>query len=73
MNYIENFKFINEVNFFSRLNNNLKSLLSKNIIKVYFEPNDIIVKEGDLASCLYIIKEGEVECVINGKLIRTLK
>ena len=73
MNYIENFKFINEVNFFSGLNNNLKSLLSKNIIKVYFEPNDIIVKEGDLASCLYIIKEGEVECVINGKLIRTLK
>ena len=72
-NYMENIKFINDINFFSGLSNNLKTLLSKNIIKVYFEPKDIIVKEGDLASCLYIIKEGEVECVMNGKLIRTLK
>ena len=72
-NYMENIKFINDINFFSGLSNNLKTLLSKNIIKVYFEPKDVIVKEGDLASCLYIIKEGEVECVMNGKLIRTLK
>ena len=72
-NYMENFKFINDINFFSGLSDNLKTLLSKNIIKFYFEPKDIIVKEGDLASCLYIIKEGEVECVMNGKLIRTLK
>lgn len=70
---MENIKFINDINFFSGLSNNLKTLLSKNIIKVYFEPKDVIVKEGDLASCLYIIKEGEVECVMNGKLIRTLK
>ena len=30
-------------------------------------------KENDVANCLYIIKEGEVECVSKGKTIRLLK
>lgn len=29
--------------------------------------------EGDVANCLYIIKDGEVDCTMNGRLIRTLK
>ena len=29
--------------------------------------------ENDVANCLYIIKEGEVECIIKGKCVRILK
>ena len=43
------------------------------MVKEIYDPNSIIVKEGDIGECLFIIKEGEVECVSNNILIRTLK
>ena len=73
INYNENIQFINGITLFTNLNKNLKTILARNLIKVYYDPKQIIVKEGDLASCLYIIKEGEVDCIRNGKFIRTLK
>lgn len=73
INFNENIQFVNGISLFTNLNKNLKTILERNLIKVYYEPKQTIVKEGDLASCLYIIKEGEVDCVGNGKYIRTLK
>jgi CRP-like cAMP-binding protein len=35
--------------------------------------NITIYVENDVANCLYIVKEGEVDCVSKGKIIRTLK
>jgi hypothetical protein len=32
----------------------------------------MLIVEGETASCLYIVKEGEVDCVSKGKVIRTL-
>ena len=32
--------------------------------------NQIIAKEGEEANCIYIIKEGEVNCVKEGRIIR---
>ena len=29
--------------------------------------------EGEIGSCLYIIQEGEVDCISQGKVVRTLK
>ncbi len=37
-----------------------------------YENGTVIIKEGDIGNCLYIIKQGEVECELQGKVIRTL-
>jgi cGMP-dependent protein kinase len=55
------------------LDNDQQTLLIFNLVKEIYDPNTIIVKEGDVGECLFIIKEGEVECVSNNSLIRTLK
>ena len=73
INFNENIQFINGIALFTNLQKNLKTILARNLIKVYYEAKQVIVKEGDLASCLYIIKEGEVDCIRNEKYIRTLK
>ena len=49
-----------------------KSILCSNIIKEQYEKGAVIVKEGDPANCIYIIKDGEVNCSRNGKLARTI-
>lgn len=63
------------------MKNDQKALLCANLIKEVYDPNSYIVKgkwegftnlEGDSASCLYIIKEGEVTCSQKGEVIRTL-
>ena len=54
------------------MKNDQKSLLCSSLIKEIYDPGMFIVKEGDVANCLYIIKEGEVECRQKGVLIRTL-
>jgi signal-transduction protein with cAMP-binding, CBS, and nucleotidyltransferase domain len=43
-----------------------------NLIKEAYESKKVIVKEGDTGGCLYIIKEGEVDCVLKNQVIRTL-
>lgn len=72
MNFEENKKFIESISIFSNIDNDLKSVLANNLIKEYHEPNDHIVREGDDANCMYIIKEGSVNCCKDGKVIRTL-
>lgn len=72
-NYEENKTFISKVSAFANLDPDHKSMLASNLIKVYYDKNDIIVKQGEVSNCLYIIKEGEVECISKNKSIRTLK
>ena len=69
----ENKKFIQSTPILSCLDINEKNILCSNLYKVSFEPGEYIVKEGEQADCLYIIKEGEVECSKKGKVIRILK
>jgi hypothetical protein len=47
-------------------------ILCMNLVKEAYEPKKVIVKEGDTGGCLYIIKEGEVDCVLKNQTIRTL-
>lgn len=35
--------------------------------------NLIVILDGEAATCIYIIKEGDVDCSINGTVVRTLK
>ena len=50
-----------------------KSVLCSNLIKEIYDIGSYIFKKGEKSSCLYIIKEGEVNCSINGKVVRILK
>ena len=71
-NFKENKKFIKSVNFLKVLENYQISILCFGLYKEMFVENQIIANEGDYANCIYIIKEGEVNCVKEGRIIRTL-
>ena len=71
-NFKENKKFINSISFFQALENYQISLLCSALYKEMYIANQIIAKEGEEANCIYIIKEGEVNCVKEGRIIRTL-
>jgi cGMP-dependent protein kinase len=73
LNYEENKHFVQSISILSNIDNDQKSILCSNLIKEIYEEGAVIVKEGDKANCLYIIKEGEVSCVFRGKVIVTLK
>ena len=74
INYEENLKFIENVSILSHMEQYQKTILSTNIVKEEFPKGRIIVKKGEISSCLYIIKNGCVECIDdNGNIIRTLK
>lgn len=73
INFEENKKFIQSVPILSNIENDQKTILCSSLIKEVFEEGATIVKEGELASCIYIVKEGEVNCIYKGNVIRTLQ
>jgi cGMP-dependent protein kinase len=72
-NFEENKTFIQSIPILSNLDHEQTAILSTSLLKETFDEQQIIVKEGDIAECLYIVKEGEVNCIRNGNIIRTLK
>ena len=72
-NFEENKTFIQSIPILANLDHEQTAILSTSLLKETFEEQQIIVKEGDIAECLYIVKEGEVDCIRNGNIIRTLK
>ena len=74
ISYEENLQFIDSVSVLSYMEQYQKTILSSNLVLEEFNQGRLIVKKGELSTCLYIIKEGEVECIDdNGIVIRTLK
>ena len=71
LNYEQNRKFLDSINL--PLDNSFKAILANNLLTQIYKSGDIICKEGDLGNCMYIIQSGEVNCVKNNKIIRTLK
>ena len=71
-NFNENKKFLTKVPVFNILNSYQLNLLCSCLYKEIFVKNQYIAKEGEQANCIYIIKEGEVNCVKNGRIIRIL-
>ena len=72
----ENKKFVNSIPILSSLGHTEKTILCNNLYKESFEEGTYIVKEGEQSSCLFFVKEGEVECINpkdNNKVIRTIK
>ena len=72
-NYKENKKFIQSIKFLQVLENYQISILCFALYTGLFTKGQVIANEGDFANCIYIIKEGEVNFIKDGKIIRTLK
>ncbi len=72
-NFKENKKFIQSIKFLQVLENYQISILCFALYKSLFTKGQIIANEGDFANCIYIIKEGEVNFIKDGRIIRTLK
>ena len=70
-NYEQNMKFLNGINI--PLDSTIKSIMANNLIQEIYNKDQYIFKEGEFGSCMYIIKEGEVECIKGDKVIRVLK
>lgn len=73
LQYEENKNFLDSINCLKSIESEQKNILSLNFTKDYYEIGSFICKKGDQANCLYIIKEGEINCVSNGKTIRVLE
>lgn len=74
LNYEENKNFLQSISILNSLVNDQKNILISNLNKENYEESKCIFKEGDVGSCLYYIKEGEVNCINKENLIiRTLK
>lgn len=72
LNFEENKSFVDSIGILSNLDNDQKQILCTNLIKEIYEKGDQIVKMGDQASCIYIIKEGTVGCFKDGEKVREL-
>jgi cGMP-dependent protein kinase len=59
--------------FFEAMTDSQKDLIANNLIVQNFKQGEQIIAEGDQASSYYIIKQGSVECVKDGKPFRVLK
>ena len=70
-NYEQNIKFLNGINI--PLDSTIKSIMANNLIQEIYHEGQYIFKEGEFGSCMYIIKEGEVECIKGDTVIRVLK
>ena len=70
-NYEQNMKFLDGLNM--PLDTTFKSIMANNLIQEIYLKGQYICKEGELAGCMYIIKDGEIECIKGDKVIRTLK
>jgi len=70
-NYEENMKFLDQVNL--PIESTLKSIMANNLIQEIYHKGDYICREGEFGSSLYIIKDGEVECIKGETVIRVLK
>ena len=73
MNYEENKNFIESIPILANIHYTQKTILCSFLYKENFQKGHFIVRKGDHANCLYIVKEGEVDCSLNGKVVRTLR
>ena len=71
LNYEQNMKFLEGINI--PLDSTIKSIMANNLIQEIYTKGQYICKEGEVGSCMYIIKEGEVECIKKDKVVRVLK
>ena len=70
-NYEQNMMFLEGLNM--PLDATSKSIMANNLIQEIYLKGQYICKEGEIGNCMYIVKDGEIECLKGDKVIRTLK
>ena len=70
-NYEQNMMFLEGLNM--PLDATSKSIMANNLIQEIYLKGQYICKEGEMGNCMYIVKDGEIECLKGDKVIRTLK
>ena len=70
-NYEQNMKFLDGLNM--PLDTTIKSIMANNLIQEIYLKGQYICKEGEIGNCMYIVKDGEIDCLKGDKVIRTLK
>ncbi|MCQ2816280.1 MAG: cyclic nucleotide-binding serine/threonine-protein kinase [archaeon] len=73
INFEENKTFIQSIPVLSKADHNIHTTLCMSLIKEKYEKGTYIVKEGEVPTCISIIKEGEVNVMKKDKLIRVMK
>ena len=71
LNYKESLEFIKNSNL--PLTEEIKLKMADNLVKNIYKEGDIIFQEGDISSCIYIVKEGEVEAYRNNTYTKSYK
>ena len=71
LNYKESLEFIKNSNL--SLTEEIKLKMADNLVKNIYKEGDIIFQEGDISSCIYIVKEGEVEAYRNNTYTKSYK
>jgi len=71
LNYKESLEFIKNSNL--PLTEEIKLKMADNLVKNIYKEGDIIFQEGDISSCIYIVKEGEFEVYRNNTYIKSYK
>lgn len=72
INFREYMSFIESIYILSHLEHYQKTLLASTLLKGSYKQGAAIVTKGNKAHSLYFIKEGQVECVKDNVVIRTL-
>ena len=70
-NYKEFIAFIKNMNL--PISDAVKIKMTNYLVKNIYKAKDIICKEGEPSNFIYIIKEGEVNILKNGNIIKTIK
>lgn len=68
----ENRLFIQTIPIINNLESSIVTMISSNVIQVIYDPGNYIVKEGESADCIFLIKEGTVQCSKRDEIFRTL-
>ena len=73
LSFEENKNFAKNIPFLQVLNDEQLESLLEEVVVQYFSNGQKIVIEGDPGDLFYIIKEGQVECSIKGKVLRVIE
>ena len=71
LNYKESLEFIKKSDL--PVTEEIKLKMADNLVKNIYKEGDIIYQEGDASSCIYIVKEGEVESYRNNTYVKSYK
>jgi CRP/FNR family transcriptional regulator, cyclic AMP receptor protein len=69
---IEKVIILKSINLFSEISENDLLAIAMQLREIQYEENTVVFEQGDLGTSLYIVATGEVEVIVNGKVVSTI-